>query len=629
MKSINLNYRAGKNTKVGTPTLPEAMERAVGLMAPDRHVANRVIILVSAVYRSTDIQSVKGDPETLDIEIVSLLKHESVEFDFSLADFHMAFVKGLNNVAIHCMQKDNDPENYQHVFNASFDKIPVLFDHFNANENVVVEVFRRYHDSVSSCIDFLTPDTNECLLHILIRKRMAKAIAEMVSKYEISHLFFTKTKTIINPSAQSGPAGHTEQEQRDMDYPLHTAINLGNSAIDSTNLDGFNTIAEFLWEAMVKTNQKSKMDEVCNHMNYVTQQNILHSCAQNNLYELMEKICLKSNISEDVISRALFQPNVGGYLPLHLCRNESSVLKIMKTFSNIDFNHLDSKGNNLLHVYAKKNFVRCLKRIMKLVPDEDTAKYILSQKNHHGNNPLMSCVFKDSHDALNFLLCTLFTIDENNDLELMRKIIHCKNTKGETLLGLILNYNKGASMPEFMALQIEKMCHTEDDKVMTLEKFTKCLKENVEPSIGVSSAIHEVETSFEKTYFEKIIISLKLFLTSLIVPLGIMSSDMAFDLILVVAYSAWLYALDDSESASKYGCNIRNDTANEMDSFSNIEALNSLNSNIPSQLKRKPRFWYALAFIVFPWVFYGIEFFHSRHFASSVKKVLLLTFMFI
>ena len=60
MKLINLNYRAGKNTKVGTPTLPEAMERAVGLMAPDRHVANRVIILVSAVYRSTDIQSVKG-----------------------------------------------------------------------------------------------------------------------------------------------------------------------------------------------------------------------------------------------------------------------------------------------------------------------------------------------------------------------------------------------------------------------------------------------------------------------------------------------------------------------------------------------------------------------------------------
>ena len=51
--------RAGKNTKIGTPTLPEAMAKAVELMAPDRHVANRVIILVSASYRSTDIQSVK------------------------------------------------------------------------------------------------------------------------------------------------------------------------------------------------------------------------------------------------------------------------------------------------------------------------------------------------------------------------------------------------------------------------------------------------------------------------------------------------------------------------------------------------------------------------------------------
>ena len=48
--------RAGKNTKVGTPTLPEAMRTAVAKMAPDRHVANRVIILVSAMYCSADIQ---------------------------------------------------------------------------------------------------------------------------------------------------------------------------------------------------------------------------------------------------------------------------------------------------------------------------------------------------------------------------------------------------------------------------------------------------------------------------------------------------------------------------------------------------------------------------------------------
>jgi hypothetical protein len=32
------------------------MRTAVAKMAPDRHVANRVIILVSAMYRSADIQ---------------------------------------------------------------------------------------------------------------------------------------------------------------------------------------------------------------------------------------------------------------------------------------------------------------------------------------------------------------------------------------------------------------------------------------------------------------------------------------------------------------------------------------------------------------------------------------------
>ena len=35
------------------------MKKAVALMASDRHVANRVIILVSAVYRSADVQAVK------------------------------------------------------------------------------------------------------------------------------------------------------------------------------------------------------------------------------------------------------------------------------------------------------------------------------------------------------------------------------------------------------------------------------------------------------------------------------------------------------------------------------------------------------------------------------------------
>ena len=76
-------------------------------------------------------------------------------------------------------------------------------------------------------------------------------------------------------------------------------------------------------------------------------------------------------------------------------------------FPSIEFENLDRKGNNVIHIYAKKNFVRCLKRVLKLVPDEHTAKSLMSHQNDNGNNPFMSCVFKNSNDALNFLLCTI------------------------------------------------------------------------------------------------------------------------------------------------------------------------------------------------------------------------------
>ena len=126
----------------------------------------------------------------------------------------------------------------------------------------------------------------------------------------------------------------------------------------------------------------------------------------------------------------------------------------------------------------------------------------------------------------------------------------------------------------------------------------------------------------EKTNIEKIVTWLSLFVTTLVVPLGILTSDMTFDLILVVAYGAWLYKDDDSESPSKLPvCYSMKNATNETDSYTNIDDLNKLNTDIPSQLTGKPRFWYALAFIVFPWIFYGIEFFHSRHFTWTVRKV--------
>ena len=91
-------YRSGKNTKVGTPTLPEAMDRAVELMAPDRHVANRVIILVSASYRSTDVQVVKEIVSNEGIGLISVGLDGSVGAMKPLSGYDVTQIRELNGI---------------------------------------------------------------------------------------------------------------------------------------------------------------------------------------------------------------------------------------------------------------------------------------------------------------------------------------------------------------------------------------------------------------------------------------------------------------------------------------------------------------------------------------------------
>ena len=93
-----LTFRSGKNTKVGTPTLPEAMDRAVELMAPDRHVANRVIILVSASYRSTDVQTVKEIVSNEGIGLISVGLDGSVGAMKPLSGYDVTQIRELNGI---------------------------------------------------------------------------------------------------------------------------------------------------------------------------------------------------------------------------------------------------------------------------------------------------------------------------------------------------------------------------------------------------------------------------------------------------------------------------------------------------------------------------------------------------
>ena len=388
-------------------------------------------------------------------------------------------------------------------------------------------------------------------------------------------------------------------------------------------------MAQLLWFVMLGTNRKIEITHVLTSIGTKgkqKEQNLLHACAIGKKNKLFVKICLESGIDEDSITSALNSPNLDGFTPLYMCSVEGAVLQILDTFDGLDLGHITKKGNNILHIYAKRNFVRCIKKIFKSIQHEERIEKMMRHQNVNGNNPLMSCVFKNSGEALNLLLCTLFTMHyEKQDGELLKDIFHQRNTEEKTLLGLILEYQQGMSMHKIVALEMEKLCHEEDEgKTATVTNLTQCLKTHVDASREVMDAIKDVEYSFAKTYFEKLMIWINLFISSFLIPFGVMMSDMSFDIILVVGYVTYLLQTDDKVEPIQLQ-DVCSDASNLIHQIKLKEELTHflrLDRDIPNRLTGKPRFFYSSAFIVLPWIFYSIEFCHSRHLRSTSKKVL-------
>ena len=176
-------------------------------------------------------------------------------------------------------------------------------------------------------------------------------------------------------------------------------------------------------------------------------------------------------------------------------------------------------------------------------------------------------------------------------------------------------------MPKTVALEMEKLCHAEDQgKEQTITNLTQCLKDHVEPSSEALNAIKEVESSYAKTYFEKVKVGISLFVSSFLIPFSVMMSDMSLDIILVVGYAAYLLQVDDK--VHPIGLQDVCGHYQNSSTYSNeLTHLLRLEKDIPSKLTGRPRFFYSLAFIVLPWIFYIIEFCHSRHLRNTMKKV--------
>ena len=655
-----------------------------------------------------------GNTYLLDEEIFDLINDEkfnSWEY-FNAEALDSCFVRGFNRVLIKVLTECAGTalsNMWSNSFISDSSKSSLLFQNFNANQEVVIKLLGMYKDQISNNLTYSRHQTKFNLLHSLLNKGMDNAVRILLEDYDVTDLLFSA-------------------DTHDGNVPLITAMERGAAKPTDT--------ATNIWESMIESKNESKINEALTRINQ-RGNNILHACSKYRMYKLLPKICLGSDLDKKVIEKSLNQPNSDGWMPLESCRDEETALKIIAAFPGLDVNHVDIdghntlqkyalndlkecvkkilefnknnqkriremllhtnrygnnplmyclvmesekcldffleyiltmdrnetnktlihkilhqqncngltflgiiledekslqsvskiisplakvavdyvdlKGNNILHMFAKKNFLSCVRKIIDSMPDEKSLGKMLRSANNNGNNPLMSCIFKNSEKVLTFLLGYLLTKDENDgNKKLIYDILHQQNTKGETLLGLILQYQEGTQVPKTIAIELEKYCHTIiNDKTQTLKKFTTCLRRHVDPSVEVLKAVKDVEDSYEKSLRGKVWTFITLLWTSFLMPLSIMVSDMTFDIILVIGYSCFLeYTLRCADEIGD--CAAQNNSTNYM--LSNL-------TQIPTELKTEPRFYYSLAFITLPWMFYSVEFFHSRHRVDMNRKV--------
>ena len=123
---------------------------------------------------------------------------------------------------------------------------------------------------------------------------------------------------------------------------------------------------------------------------------------------------------------------------------------------------------------------------------------------------------------------------------------------------------------------------------------------------------------------------MRVFIKTLLLPFALLLLDACPDIILVNSYRQ---EFENENSASHYqdfeACQIGNLSANRNLSMSrNGNPTGNLSTRMPFvcfpvKLGRKPKFFYALAFIISPWFFYLFEYFHSDH-CVNFKKVGIL-----
>ena len=112
---------------------------------------------------------------------------------------------------------------------------------------------------------------------------------------------------------------------------------------------------------------------------------------------------------------------------------------------------------------------------------------------------------------------------------------------------------------------------------------------------------------------------MKVFFKTLLLPMALLLLDALPDIVLVNSYRQdWLAENSTFHYQDFEVCQMGN-LSSRLGNFSTSMPFVCF----PAKLGKKPKFVYALAFIISPWLFYLFEYFHSEH-CMNFKNVSIL-----
>ena len=516
--------------------------------------------------------------------------------------------------AKYLIKKDRDENKLDRTL-SSLQEPSIIFE--AQEEEVAIEIMKTYNKESWKSTSVIH-GTEENLLHFFIAKKFEKALLEILGNESI------------------------QEDIRELCFQSNAAQKIPLMTILSQEMeDAAMTLFKFMEKS--GTNANDEAGVINQELESVLRQedkrkdNIFHMCSSNAQNKLLLAICESSVVSNRCIQDGLVEENSNGRTPLDLCKDEDTLLNIFSTFDHTTHKvtWTDNEGKNILHHYARMDFDRVIGDLIKKLPSVEIRDMILQGSSSNGSNVLMTAATHSSRKTLELLLYFLsvfqFIHVDNGAID-MDHILHHRNEYGNTLLSLVLQHKDALQVPKIVLLGMENEFHSRQGQGHDL---TCCFHKNLKPSGDVLRAIQEVERSKKKGTVAVVWIWIQSFLKAFLIPVGIMTMDVLFDVFLVREY---YHTNQDCLTAQWIGCHslstfdticgpntterapqgdgmgffcVQRNSCNELNTSQAVQ-LDGLNIFcIPLKLDARPRFLYSLGFVIWPWVYYVVEFLQS------------------